>query len=92
MMNVNEKYGKKREAREKDRLNIELKYKQGLLFLRNEEVDEWLDICRGIHDGELVYDFHLATVNLGKVVRFRDELLEDIKELERKLNGEDEYI
>lgn len=91
-MNVNQKYGKKREAREKDRLNIELKYKQGLLFLKNEEVDEWMDICKEVHDGELVYDFHLATVNLGKAIRFRDELLEDIKELERDINGnEDEF-
>lgn len=92
-MNVNQKYGKKREAREKDRLNIELKYKEGLLFLKNEEVDEWMDICKLVHEGELTFDLHLAITNLGKTVRERDGLVEEIEELRRTLNEDTErYI
>ena len=91
-MNLNQKYGKKRETREKDRLNIELKYKEGLLFLKNEEVDEWMEICKLIHDGEeLTYSLNRAIMNLGQVVRERDALIDEINDLERELNEKDGF-
>ena len=93
MMNLNQKYGKKRAARKKDKLNIKLKYKQDLLFLKNEEVDEWMEICKEVHEGELNFSLNIATMSLGKTVRERDVLVEEITELEREIQllNEDEF-
>ena len=88
MMNVNQKYGNKRKAREKDRLNIEIKYKEGLLFLKNEEVDEYMEICNLVHEGELNYPLHQGIRMLGVLVRERDELVEEIRDLKRELEGD----
>lgn len=92
MKNLHELYGDVRAKRKEDRLNVELKYKEDLLILQNEDVDEWIEICNKIHDGEINYELKQAVMNLGKVVRERDILLEEIKELKIDLGlEEDEF-
>lgn len=92
MESVNKRYGAKRATREKDYLNVELKYKESLLFLVNEEIDEFVEIIDLVRKGELVYNLQLAAVHLQQAALKRDNLVDDIRELKGKLNDEDEYI
>ena len=92
MESVNKRYGAKRATREKDYLNVELKYKESLLFLVNEEIDEFVEIIDLVRKGELVYNLQLAAVHLQQAALKRDNLVDDIRELKGKLNDEDGYI
>lgn len=85
MENLNQAYGETRRKRATDRNKVELKFKEDLLFLKNEEVDEWLEICNRIHEGELDYKMENAIMNLGRYVKERDALLEEVEDLKVEL-------
>ena len=83
-----DKYTLKREARAKDYTNVEIKYKESLLFLCNEEVDDTIEIIGLINRGELNWDLVFYIDKLKGLVVRRHELVSEIAELK----GEDIYI
>ena len=86
MENLNSAYGKDREERANDRNKCELNYLESLLYIQNDEIDEWFEICDRIRNkGDLLYDLQLAVQNLGLAVKERDRLLAEIEEVKGKL-------